>query len=330
MMGVLFGVRSGPDFVTRTFNIASEVPAAVGFDLFAIERAVQYGNPPASVVILEGDFDEQAVIDAHESRNYTTSDLNDLTLLCGESGCDSGMEMNLDTVDPANPFGGDLGRSQPVIVGESLIASSPDAEALQAAADTIAEASDSLADNPDYRAAAEAITQGGTLIQSYFVNPADIGTMEQIFANPRLSPEQVGHIREMLGEDFVPVPPYSLIALADTATEDQQQAIVALVYRDETAAEEAAALFPDRLEQYVSLVAMESFDILLEERGVIDVEVTIYPTSTDRYVLLLTLSAPLAGEQTDDSQPPVGASMVYALLVQAYITRDLGWLATQP
>jgi len=326
----LYGVQSGPQFFATSLMQAGDMPSVAGFDVFAIERAVEFGNPPNKGDLLEGDFDAQAVINAHEKRGYTSSAQNGLTLLCPAAGCDSGTQLDMSNINNANPFGGNLGRSQPVLVGDRLVASSPSLDVVNAIADTAAGKSASLADQPDYRAAAEAISAGGTLIQTYFVQPTDIGAASSVLMNSRLSAAQIKALTAQLQANFVPLPAYNLIALADTATATEQQALVALVYTTQANAEAAAALFPKRLQDYTSLVAQKSMSDLLAERGVTSMEASVYAASTDRYVVIVTLHAPLPSNTIPaDGTTLQASSLVYSLLVRAYQSRDLGWLATQ-
>lgn len=328
LMGALMGVQSGPAFFGRYFMEGGAMSEIVGFDPFTIARAAEYGQPPDTVTILEGNFDADAVIAAHEARGYTVDESADLTLLCASDGCDTGNMMNLRDRNPANPFGGDLGRSQPVLLGESIVASSPSLDALNGAVSAIAGDKDSLADNPDYRAAAEALAGHGAVLQAYFVEPSLIAPLSAAIANPRLSPEALEALRERLQAEFVPMPFYHLAVLADSATDAEQVALVALVFASEADAQSAADLFPARLEQYVSLAVQQPFAELLADRGVTSIDAEIIPASTGRSVLVLALHAPLPADEDEDGRTPA-SSLVYSLLVRAYMQRDLGWLATQ-
>jgi len=328
-MAALYGIQSGPQFFAQYFSAASDSPAVVGFDLFTIERAAEFGVPPRLGDVLEGDFDAQAVQSAHEKRGYTTTDQNGLTLLCPSKGCDSGTQMDLAQRNLANLFGGELGRSQPVLVGDRLVASSADIEVVKAIAGAVADPSTSLADQPDYRTAAQAITANGTLIQTYFINPTDIGSASSALVNANLSATQLKALTDQLQKDFVPVPAYNLVALADVATDTEQQALIALVYTTQDEAEAAANLFPDHLQNYTSLVTQQTFGDLLTKRGVTSVDTSVYP-GKDRSVLVVTLHAPLPSNAIpEDGSPLQASSLVYSLLVRAYMSRDLGWLATQ-
>ena len=67
-MAALMGIQSGPGFFTQTLMRSQGMPDAVGFDVFTIERAIEFGNPPEQGDVLEGNFDIQAVTDAHTKR----------------------------------------------------------------------------------------------------------------------------------------------------------------------------------------------------------------------------------------------------------------------
>lgn len=322
VMQALIGIQSGPSFFTEVFATAKEMPETVGFDVFQIGRAAEFGLPPAFGTILEGDFDSDTVIATHTARDYTVSDAGDLTLLCGANGCDSGMNVDIANRSPANPFGGRLGRSQPVLVGDQLVASSPSIDVLDQTADTINGDGDSIAADPDYSAAAEAISAGDTVLQAYFINPGDIPPLSEALLGSVSDPAAVKTLRAELARSFVPLPPYNLIAISDSANDSEQIASLALVYTDEADAEAAAALFPAQVMDFNSFAIRRSFGDLLTERGVTSVEASVFPASGGRSVMLLTLHGALP-----DADTP--SSMVFRLLVQAYFMRDLAWLATE-
>ncbi len=335
LMSALLAIHAGPSFYTTYFTQSADMPKVVGFDLFSIERAAQYGQPPYDVTILEGNFDSKAILAAHESRGYIQSNSKDgLTLLCGANGCDSGMKMDLSNRNLANPFGGQFGRSQPVIVADQLVASSASIDALNQVASTITTKTSSLADQADYHAAAEAISANGTALQVMFLDPSVIGTASSAAVEAALlaSPTQAAQLSNTLSTEqanFVALPQYDVVALADIAAKDEEQTLVALVYPDPSQAQAAAALFPDRLQNYVSQKANSTFGDLLKGRGVTSIDTSVYSASTNRSVLVLTLHAPLPGATVPtDGSKPVSLGQTFRLLTQAYYNRDLGWLAT--
>lgn len=320
LLGALSGVQSGPASFMHYLYQSGDTPEVVGFDIFAVDRAVEYGQQPETVTVLEGDFDADAVVAAHAARGYTASELGALTLLCSADGCD-GMKLNLANRNLANPFGGDLGRSQPVLLGDRLIASSPSSAELDLAAAAINGNADSLASVPDYAAAVEAISAAGTPMQAYFINPSSIMPPSAALAGSVSDPDQLKALLAELERTFVPVPPYNLLVIGDTATASEQIGLVALVYTNPADAEAAAALFPAQLTDTDSLTETRSFGEIFAARGVRAVETSVYPASAGRAVLLLTLRAPLA---TGDS----AASDIFKVLVRSYATRNLSWLAT--
>lgn len=329
LLATLYGIQRGPAFFTQYLLLSEDMPKLVGFDDFTIERAIEFGNPPEQGDVLEGDFDAKAITDAHAQRDYVDSDLNGLSLLCPTAGCDTGMQTNLIQRDEANPFGGNLGRSQPVLVGDRLVASSPSIDVVNAIAGAVVDPNTSLADQPDYVAAAEAITTNGALLQAYFINPTDVGSVMSAIPTNRMTPAQVKEIQERLQTDFVPVPAYNLIALGDTATDSEQQALIALVYTTEDQAKAASALFPKHLQDYTSLVTRQTMSKMLNDRGVTSVETTVIP-GKDRSVLVITLHAPLPSNTPAEGETQLQASsLIYSLLVRGYMQRDLGWLATE-
>ncbi len=324
-INVLLNINGGPALFQYGFGERETIPTTMGFDLFGINRALEFGQPPNNVTLIEGDFDHNAVIAAHEARGYTVSETDGLTLLCGAEGCDAGNQISMTNIDRSNVFGGELGRSQPVLIGDGVIVSSPNLDEVEATASTLAGNSDSLADQPDDHAAAEAITASGVLTQAYFIAPINISTANESLMMSTMSDAQIAKVRAQLEADFVPLPPYTLCAIADTATSTDEQAIVALVYETRSDAEDAAALFPDHLTRYQSLLTGQSMGDMLDDRGVTTIKASIFSASSNRTVLLLTLSAPLNGAEGGQSAQ---SSAIYRLLINAYFARDLGWLAT--
>lgn len=326
----LMSYQSGPAEVPQSLMLADEAIDAIGIDLYAVERAIQYANPPASVTILEGDFDNEAISSAFAARDYTQTEEDGLTLLCGEAGCDSGMRQDLANRNPANIFGGQLGRSQPVLLGDEWLASSPSDVALNGVTEAVSGERETLADVPAYRLAAEALSAKGTVLQAYFINPAQIGSslMDILLASSRLTQEQIEAIRERLATDFEPLLPYSLVVLAQVAAEDEDLTVVALVYPDAETAEAAGEILLERIENYTSFAVQRPLNEMLEERGVTSMDTEVVE-GDERATLLLTLHAPLPGtEVPDDAPTPRSLGLVYAIFVRAYQQRDLGWLAT--
>jgi hypothetical protein len=210
-----------------------------------------------------------------------------------------------------------------------VIASSASIGAVAELASTLVGETHSLAAQPDYHAAAEAITQDGTLLQAAFIRPADIPQASAAAMRSNLSSEQTQAILGQIKADFVPLLQYNLIAFADTASADQQTTLIALVYTNHDQAETAAATFPARLAQAESIQTQRSFGDMLDDRGVTATDVSIYDASSNRSVVVIALHSPLPSATTPESEQPEPMSRVYALLIRALYAQDVGWLATQ-
>ena len=330
-MAAFFGVASGPSDLLQNVREPLPMRDVTGIDLFAIERAFAYGMPPGEVWLLEGEFDTEAIANTHIERDYQEQTVVGVTLWCGNDDCD-GSVMDLSSREPADPFGGRLGRRQPLFVTDSLVASSANTDRLVALAQAVAGETDSLAQNDNYLSLAEAITQKGRLLQAWFISPLDIMPASANLVNSligeELSADQIEALRAEMEAEFTPLPQYRLLGFADTVSDSEQIAIAALVYNDAEKASEAAEIVVQQIEDYVSLATQEPLSDMLEERGVTAVETSIYEND-ERAVLLVSLHAPLPAEEPiAEGLGPVSSSLVFHLLINMYQQRDLGWLAT--
>jgi hypothetical protein len=333
-LAAYFGISSGPaDFLQYLITLVEGMLELTGIDPFTVERAVAYGIPPGEVSILQGDFDETKIAAAHSLRDYVENTVAGFSLWCGNEECD-GTRLDLASRDPANPFGGALGRRQAVLVGDGFVASSASTERLEQLAQAAAGNVDTLADNPDYRAAAEAISREGMLRQMWFIEPAQIpplseAAMAELFGS-RLSASEVEDLFAELTETMIPMPAYSLLAFADTATESEQIALVALVYDDVEDAESAAEPLIQRIDGYVSFVSEQPMREMLEDRGLSQITTEVYE-GDKRAVLLVQLHGALApSEPEENSDRLTSSSLIFRLLANMYMQRDIAWLAIVP
>ncbi|MEO8393709.1 MAG: hypothetical protein ABI700_12030, partial [Chloroflexota bacterium] len=184
LTSALQAISSGPAFFTPILEHADTVPAVVGFDLFAIDRGIEYGEKPAMVTMLEGNFDVQAIVRAHQTQGYSADDSkgNGFTLLCGMNGCYPGKHADPNSVDPNNPFG-TLGLVQPVIASSGLVASSSALQNLSGIQAAIHGDFSNMSTDSDTRAAAEAISLNRTLLQAEFINPTKIRPLSTAAGN---------------------------------------------------------------------------------------------------------------------------------------------------
>ena len=317
-----------------SFGVGDEVPATVGFDLFAIDQEAHYGQPPAEVNIIQGDFDEQAIQNAFEALGFTQSD--DL-LWCGAEGCDAGTMINIEARNPANPFGGQLGRSQPIIIGDNRLISSPSLAQVEASMRAADDTDVSLGDDPAYVTSLEAAHSRGVLIQAAWID----GTLldETMFVQLTIANRMTESILEALSEDFqgweqLPAP--EVLMLADVASDSEQIGLVELVYDNQEDAETAVRLIPERIASSSSMATNRTWTEIFEDRGVAEIETFVFEQD-GMFVAGIEFGTPIAGtpeqiiQVTDRNNlnPPelLAPGSLYRLLFSAFYQRDLLWLA---
>jgi hypothetical protein len=201
------GVSSGSgDLLRSLFRGAPDWPALIGFDFFDVDREVAFGDPPADGIVLFGEFEPSAIAAAFAARGYTATETDGRSLLCPPDGCDSGTRLHMDQRDPRIPFGGDLGRLEPLGVSETEIDSSASDETvrdlLAAAAGTIP----SLGEDPAHRAAAEAVALENSVIPATIVPASHVAAD---VAGVLLQGGDKGKaLLERLGATFLEIPAY--------------------------------------------------------------------------------------------------------------------------
>jgi hypothetical protein len=296
---------TGAPNLARYLMQADSFPETMGFDLFDIKRALSFGTPPSQVQIFEGDFNAASITAARTANGFKQTEIGGFPAWCSEDGCDTGMNVSLVTRNTADIFGGELGRKQPGVLIDIFLLSSPDLIAVEAVAAAYNNEHDSLADNPVYTAAVEAITQEGLLRQAAFIPPDAIEK----------------------STNSAPLPPYELLVIADSATEEEQRAVIALVYADADDAQTAAEILPSRWEQAQSHVAQRAWkDITADSFTELEAP-TIYESENGVSVVALTFSYPPMLDKPDDETVQVITGLVYLRFLQALFARDLMWLA---
>ncbi len=324
--------------MSRYMALSDEMPKVVGFDFFSIEQELNYGRPPQQTLQLGGQFDLGKVRTALAFQGYTQQDQSGVEVWCGPDGCDSGAKQNLKDRNPANPFGGDLGRKWPLIVQENSLIGSPSLDNIQNVV-AVKSGSSSLADAPEYRAAVDALTQKGVLMQAYFWDGDLLAAMSSL--DPMLislKPEVRKRLFAEMLKDYEALPMYKLLAFGDMTNETEMVGEAALVYSSKADADKAAEIIPKRIASYTSLVTQRSLMDILAVRGVTEPKAEVIE-SYGQYVVLISFATPkisdadiLAitsaeeGGRTDIIPP----GLMYRFLVNSTMQRDLGWLNTIP
>ncbi len=280
----------------------------LGFDYTALDWTVTIDEPPEQIVYLGFDsLPRDAIEAALAARGLTRSPGEGAVFFAkGEDGA----------IDPRHrlpgyPFWGELGASERLallphaLMGSRFAAITAAAvEAPRLASDSEVTALLSAAADPD---------GGASLLQ--FTLIADDFSPDAIVAGlmPDTAPEEARAQLEVQAPG--PLPPFSMLLLADRQTDAGDEALVALVY--DTAAEAGIAVetLPMRLAVYrpwkQTKPLLEVLHVVVEARLV---------EADGKSVALLRLT------QDPAYRGLRKPGLTYRALLRAYVQRDLGWL----
>jgi hypothetical protein len=328
-IAAVMGASSGDTEIVLGILSASRWPEKLGLDFTQIGQHLTFGLPPADGSVLMGTFDPEAVAGAFVERGYTASDSHGHTLLCGASGCENGTDVDLGSLDPDVPFGGRLGRSEPLAVSTSEILSSADLGTLTAMLEASSGQAVSLADDPAYRAVATAADRDATLVQATLLPGGMLGLDAMVFARFSDSPEEAGELVVALDEAFEEMPAADAIAILDAATPTEQVVTIALAFADQDDAAVAADVLPRRLETLPALSARVPVADLLAAEGLTGITSRLVaPRDGALAAAVVEIRAPLAGpEAAEGSQRPAPSSGLYRRFVGLIGRGDVLWLA---
>lgn len=271
-----------------------EAQALFGFEWFDVDQSLQFGVVPAVGNVLRGEFDPDRVRAAFAKRDFESQQIAGVETLCWAEGCDQGLAIDLRSRNPANPFGGDFGRREPVALLPGILLHSPAIETLTGMIQAAAGAAPSLLANPDYAAIADLVGVDGAtdadLIQIQIYRQESIAD----FSVPELPDGAPG-----------PLPPYSVAALADLQDGDTQIALVALVYDDAAVAELAAHELAARVASFHA--ADEIADAQIE----FDPPLVFTSAAGDRFVAISSLRNPTPPSDPGADSPLAPSASVF-------------------
>lgn len=320
-MGLGAGMQMNylPDYIEGMADV-------VGFRFVDMDRSLVFGQPPSTGNLLGGTFDAEAIAAAYTARAFTATTVDGVTVWCGPDGCEEGMAFNIGSRNSANPFGGNLGRNEPLAVLPGYLADSADYSVVESIISAYQGDSPSLADNPDYAALAGAALESGTVVQFMALDFADLGIV-----TPDLFNQIPDSFREAVAK-FGTLPPYSVFGLADVWDGgDREITLLMLAYPDATQAEAAAAEVAGRLQTTVSL-AMGGIPFLdlLTDRGAVIAEPFVYMGEAGTAVAVVPVIAPVPSNERQDSRPAyLPSSLVFRLFVDAIYRRDAIFLTSE-
>lgn len=293
--GVWWGVFRGMQSSShQVFARVDDLEPVMGFDFFQIQRSLLEGNGLEDVYYLEGSFDTDAVRSAYKSRNYAHTLLQgDYQLLCPAPGCYRYSES-----DPANAsvdlFGGIYGHPWSVLISPAHVIGVAGGEKLAGVSMRAIGTIDSLADDPDYQAAAAAVAEQGVLLQAYIPDQHhllfELSDPPFFEFPPYELVDRSRSLQQLLDNGYTTLPRFDLLMLADVVTETQQVTDVILVYRDEADAQAAATIVPERINQYRLYLGSQLISDALASRFVNSVETHIV-RAADRWVVRFEFGA---------------------------------------
>jgi hypothetical protein len=324
---VQLGIGAGVPEIIQNMRNADAARTATGIDIYAIDRMLTGIRPPATLNILEGSFSPALVEAAYAQRDYQATTNGDFSVLCPPAGCDTGLKLDLKSRNPANPFGGRLGRLEPIAVSETVVLNSPAETTLNSALAVQGKPADSLAANADYLSVTNTAGTVGTVLQAYFI-PAPLVSDFAAYMLPAMT-EQEKQIQDRLLKDVKPIPQYSLALIAHVARENDQAVIISLVYTSEADANIAAQELPARLNVYQSVRVNQPFMNLITERGgTLESTDVVTDTETGKFVVIMKIAAPFESSEKIDGKY-VASGLLFRLFYTSLVSRDMAWLITQ-
>lgn len=313
--------RSGPaSLMTTLLQGGPEYETHVGFDFFRLAQGVEVGMPPKIGIILLGDFTADAVNAAYAAQDYTEDvAYGDATMLCPPDGCDSGLKIDFNAIT-FHPFGGNLGRREPVLVADGVLFNSSSLETLEALGETYTAQADSLANLPAVQAIDAALADYPMLYSVVAYEGYSIGGLDPLaIFQTDAAAAVIEQFNTQLEE--MPLPPYSLMAIAGMGDEDNNYGAMMLVYADEASANVAASSIDARLSDMKSLTYGQSFATIYGAAGSLDSASVFADETSGLYVVTVRIVSEWPEELTAGA-----AAIPFSRFYNSIIMRDTAWL----
>lgn len=311
--------------LTKRFSAGGRrLPQTVGFDFFDIGRSVEIGAAPQTGQILLGNFSADAVEAAYTARGYGVERSGDSgILLCAETGCETGMQLDLDSIELGNPFNGDLGHREPGFVSDGVLLNSPHLPLLEAMTAAHEGRAASLADAPEVQALDAVLSAYPHVISVMALSPRSTGAVSVFTADEASRARLTDEITAVI--EAMPLAPFQIAAVA--AAETNEYGLAMLVYGDRNTAQAAAAVIGDRLSAMRSAFIPHEFYIdALSRSGTLEPPVVISHKSTGLSVIVLRISRPLPLNERDAWGQMPGSYIPYWHLHRMCAMGDKNWL----
>ena len=280
--------------------------ASSGIDFFALSEALELGQPPSRQIWLRGSFDHDAIFARLKGKGYQMSaEAFPAFQVWGLDGqIDGGKTLNMKKRDPAFLFGGNLGQSWPVGLNGDLLFSSPDEEAVRAAAEGM---------EPFLSSHSPLI---GLVNSAGRIGPDEAGELAQLYL---LTPDAAGLsvFSPWDAKPAVPLPAYTLFSLSQAFTQNSEWVLIGLSYPDASLASEAADALSLRYEQ----AALTRTGEKLSDRVAAMGGEAGTPFITESEDGSSSVILPLRFSTLEGNAP-----MAFRFFVNLLLSRDLGWL----
>lgn len=311
--GILGRLVTGPEALRYVFMNWQDMRDTVGFEWIAdVNQALEFGAPPTIGTLLRGDFDPATIESALSARDFAHTDVNGIPVWHRLEDA----ELDMDSINPADPFGGHLGMAARIAIWPDVLANSRIWEITTNIIATAQGDQPALADDDQFRALADTITAPeGLLIQAIFFDGIAVGMMPG---------DPVGMIVGETGidptADYGPLPLYARLVLADRQEGPDQVHLIALVYPD---AEVAAAAADEIAERIRTFAPPRNPDFVLADQ--VGAEVTAYTvdhTPTGLTVAVVEARYPLPEERTDDNGLFISGGRLFKQWINALYQRE--------
>lgn len=240
-----------PPISLQTRNLLSEDQRGFyGFDMLNLDSYAQAGQPPTAITLADFSFDRETIASALSQSGYETTPLGDGTLyqLRGDNELDFQAPLATSQFPNLNRI---------VLVGNQMVIGSA-TQVVEQALSAQARDVPSLADNPLYVAAAEALadsslTEWGTLVGVILIE------------GPALPQEPPPQLTEALADQFAtyaakPLPDFQLAVFATRQQEQTTYLLLALVLPPGADAQRTAETLAERLQTYVSTMRRDTMN----------------------------------------------------------------------
>ena len=291
-----------------------EFSSPLGKEIFIADRYLFFGDwLSLSGKMMEGDFDDVFLTEALSAYDMKRQPADAYTLWCYVEGCEQNGE-----IERMNTLWS-YSDTQPVVSISPYLITTQDYSLIQQIIDTSQGNESSLAQEDIFRAAIEAITLSGNLIQTSFYY-SDVATSNN-------------------QPNGIFLPEYELFALAHVVDRADEFVIVAMVYNTEEEAHQAVEAVGERITTYKMEFSKKYLVKLMGELDFTDTFATVYQSElTGLWVGLFTFRGDLpSSEPNPDVTSNYNLSgeprfkymgLFYQSLFSSAIQGDMNWMAT--